>query len=394
MENRKRNHFFAPRRLAIPILLLSSLLYSITSNKTSSVSIQKQILFVGDISFGESYQKKLEKKGAENILKSKGYSYSFEKLNELTNSSEIILGNLETPLSTCPKSPLSGKGKYKLHKGDTTNTPKELVSNHVKAVSLANNHAMDFGVEGLLETFNVLTRYQISYWGAGINDKTAAEPLKIFEAIGKDSLKILILAGMPYDDKYAREFNYYATTKQPGVNGWIIDVAKNQIKRAKEKHNDAFIIVYPHWFENYRWKSKDQTKFAHAFIDAGADLVIGHGTHMFQEFEMYKNKTIIYSIGNFVFNSPGRYQKKNIHHYSLAAKMDLSKYESHITYKIKLYPLVSNNELTHFQPRLVNASEMDSVDQIIKTIHISKKDLKRGLDKLGHFIELSSVNEP
>ncbi len=80
------------------------------------------ILFVGDTSFGENYQERLEKKGEINILKEKGYDYSIKELDGILNSSNLAIANLETPLTTLRTSSLEGKKTY-LHWGDPESVP-------------------------------------------------------------------------------------------------------------------------------------------------------------------------------------------------------------------------------------------------------------------------------
>lgn len=71
----------------------------------------------------------------------------------------------------------------------------------------------------------------------------------------------------------------------------------------KEKFAGRFVIIFPHWGSEYEEKHNfTQTSLAHRWIDAGADLVVGSHPHVTQDFEIYKNKPVIYSLGNFVFD--------------------------------------------------------------------------------------------
>ena len=90
-------------------------------------------------------------------------------------------------------------------------------------------------------------------------------------------------------------------------------------------------------------------------------MVIGHGSHMFQEIEKFKGKWIIYSLGNLVFNAPGRYQKKNIHPYSMVAMFDINEQGNNSVINLKLYPILSDNHETNYQPRFVNSKEIKTV---------------------------------
>jgi poly-gamma-glutamate capsule biosynthesis protein CapA/YwtB (metallophosphatase superfamily) len=351
-----------------------------------------KLLVVGDFCFGENYQKRRVEQGKSNILTKKGYEYCLSKLSKLTDQSDFVLANLETPLSTLAKSPLEESGKYKLHNGNPDSTGLSLQKHHIKLVSLANNHTMDYGAAGLKETFNVLKKKNVAYLGAGNDAHDAAKPYVMKSSKGKGGFEVIITGGLPFDEKYQDKFQFYAEGEKTGINLWTTKTASNQIMAIRASHKDAFIIAYPHWLENYRWKSESQTELAQALIDAGADIVIGHGTHMFQEMEVYKGKWIIYSIGNFMFNSPGRYRKKKkAHPYSQAVMMEIEKTGKGYQCSLRLYPIQSDNARTHYQPRLVNQLEMDTIQT--KLLRMSpgtpKKLAKIQQDNLGYYIGLT-----
>ena len=96
-------------------------------------------------------------------------------------------------------------------------------------------------------------------------------------------------------------------------------------------------------------------------INAGADLVIGHGAHILQEIEYYKGKWIIYGLGNFVFNSPGRYQKRNVKAYSMAAMLNIQEVGGNIRSSLYLYPIFSDNLITNYQPHPVDGKHLDDI---------------------------------
>lgn len=353
------------------------------------VSVRKilflQVIFV----LVKPIKKKLEEQGKENILKTKGYDYSFAGLDSLLLRADIIIGNLETPITNLPVSPLAESEKYRIHKGDTVLTPSTLKKHNISVVTLANNHTMDYGTKGLEQTMEILKKYSINFFGAGKNDSEATVPYKLNYTIGSRKFHMIIVGGLPYSNKYKDAYGFYATESKTGVKGWTIETIVEQIRKVRLSDTTAFIIAFPHWFENYRWKSQAQTELAHAMIDAGANIVIGHGTHMFQEIEGYKNKWIIYSMGNLLFNAPGRYeQKSNAHPYSLAAMLNVS--ETDIV--LHLYPILSDNLVTNYQPRLVNKKEFDETNRLLlrhspdSAMLTKKLTLKE--DKIGYYMEI------
>ena len=177
-------------------------------------------------------------------------------------------------------------------------------------------------------------------------------------------------------------------------------------------HDEVFVVVFPHWGgrRNYGWRTNSQRKMGHQLIEAGADLVIGHGPHNLQEIEEYEGRLIFYSIGNFVYNSLGGYNRYNVIPYSLAVKLmfsvegiipgELS--SSHHTVGatstglkklVKVYPILTENPRTNFQPRLLNENEFDIVYKALidkASDFDSKKTRSRaGIDEIGRHIELS-----
>lgn len=355
---------------------------------------QKNNFFVflgGDICFAETYQSKLEEKGKTNILKAYGYDYSMSKIAPLLLKADLVIANLETPLTDIVKSPFSEDEKYRIHKGDTKETPSTLKKYKVNVVSLANNHSMDYGKLGLEQTLKILKENFIAYFGAGLDEKEASLPYRYNYKEGKENFHIIIIGGLNYSSKYDEEYKFYAGTNVAGVKSWTRAKVTEQINVIRSTDSTAFIIAYPHWFENYVWKTEKQTELAHAMIEAGADMVVGHGTHMFQETELYRDKWIIYSLGNLVFNSPGRYKKKAANPYSFTAMLEISRDKNNLLMNLRLYPVLSNNLETNYQPRFLSKNEIKAALELFSSHSINiirEKDYETGKDEIGYFINL------
>ena len=157
---------------------------------------------------------------------------------------------------------------------------------------------------------------------------------------------------------------------------------------------------------NYGWKTDTQTRMAYKLIDAGIDIVIGHGPHNLQQIEKYKGKWIIYSIGNFLYNSYGKYNQYNAPPFSLAVKLIFKEQknfkinntedpvsDNQIKGYMKLYPIVTDNTLIHFKPRFVDQKEFEIICKLLLDDNYawkpSEQDFKLGVDNIGKFIELS-----
>lgn len=201
-----------------------------------------------------------------------------------------------------------------------------------RAVTLANNHMMDYGVEGLDQTLEVLDRARIAHAGAG-HDYDAAASATTLEAGGL-SVALLSFASTVPTGTAATEYRpgiapIRVTTKyildgamhdeNPGSAPYIatdvlesdVEAALNEISKARDKHE--FVIVGLHWGVPPEWMppmqgalADYQRPLAHRIIDAGADLIVGGHAHAPHGVEVYRSKVIAYCLGNFVFHKlPG-----------------------------------------------------------------------------------------
>lgn len=214
-----------------------------------------------------------------------------EAYRQVIADSHMFIANQEFPFST--------RGEKAPDKQYTFRLPPERVSimNEIGAdlVSLANNHSMDYGVDALLDTCQILDEAGILHVGAGA-DINQAKKLEIIEAEGK---KIGFLgASRVYPD-----VSWMAWENHPGMmSGYDPTVLLEQIQAAKEQCD--YVVVYIHWgVERSEIPEEYQRELGYKMIDAGADLVVGSHPHVLQGIEYYNGKPIVYSLGNFIFGS-------------------------------------------------------------------------------------------
>ena len=230
--------------------------------KTTTISVNA----VGDCTIGKD--SKFGYAGTFNeYYDNYGASYFFSKVQDLFAHDDLTIANLESTFT---------ESIQKEEKAFNFKAPQEYVNilkeGNIEAVNIANNHTFDYGEEGLNDTKKTLEEAQVIYFGS--------DKLAIFE---KDGIKIG-LAGL-------------YTNYDPDHDTKIIDA----ITKLKEMGANSIIISF-HWgVENTYNFNKEQQAIAHLAIDNGADLVIGHHPHVLQGLEEYKNKFIIYSLGNFSF---------------------------------------------------------------------------------------------
>ncbi len=171
-----------------------------------------------------------------------------------------------------------------------------LLSAGIDVVSLANNHSLDYGWKALSDCISRLDTAGIKHAGAGADFDAAAAPAVLDTPAGKVSVIAVsqITAG------------FAATSKRAGTYYISSSVSKNKgltdrVTQAAQQSD--FVIVSLHWGTEYDSTADSlQVGLAHALVDAGADLVLGHHPHVIQGMEIYKDKLIVYSMGDFVWD--------------------------------------------------------------------------------------------
>lgn len=313
-------------------------------------------VFVGDTSLGDAYLLHPDRSMELQRLNEDPWSF-VEGLAPLVGHKSVLVANLETVLADAPKDPFGGNKAYQgWDRPDRTLAILKRLG--VNAVSLANNHAQDFGPSLLMSTVDALTAAGIIPFGAGADAADAARPLSYATPFGN----VHILAGFEFRPTYDRKYRFYASAGRPGVNplsGKAGSPITDAIARLRAGDPGSLIIVYPHWGGaiNYGWASEEMARLSEDFLALGADLVIGHGAHRLQEMRGAASGTTMFSLGNFIFNSPGRYRKYGAPPFSLVARLDVTGGQAGCAALLKLYPIVSDNRATGYRPRPVDQAE-------------------------------------
>lgn len=344
------------------------------NRKMSNESDRVSILFLGDTSFGEHNPETLE------LLREKGYDYPLQRVAPLLAGSDLVVANLETPITDIPLSPLEGR-KTLIHWTDVKQAPKFFQKYNLTAFSLANNHSFDYGIAGLKQTLQIMSENNLQAFGAGLNEKEASQPFEKEFMVGDKPITIVVIGAFEYFMSYVRLFDFYTEKSKAGVLGLEPRRLAAQIRSIKKDNPDAYIIIFPHWGDNYSWKSDRQTKYAHTLIEAGADLIIGHGGHAMQEIEKYQGRWIIYGLGNFIFLNKGSYGAKNWFPYSFGAQLIIADQKGNLEKHLRLYPLNSDNLQTDYQPRPLSPEEFKRFQELL----LSRSPLaSRQLSEISH----------
>lgn len=361
------------------ILILIFILVSINISYSGSL----RILFLGDTHFGDNYQLSPYYNHGVNVIEKYGYDYFFENVKDLLLTSDLTIANLETPLTDTVK-PEYFSSKSIIHFSDKDSTPFYLIKYRIDAVSIANNHILDLGLPGLENTRMSLENYYgILTFGAGINEREASEPLFKTFLIDDVVTGIYVIGCYWYRTKYDNEKKIYAHGDTAGVRLLDVNNISKQVKQIKTDNPNAYVVVYPHWGSNYMEADDNQHEAARSLIDCGVDLIIGHGAHTIQEIEYYNRKWIFYNMGNFIFNSPGKYSSMNAKPYGFILQLIIDEKSK----RIRLYPIFTNNKETDYQIRYLNKDEFDDCYEFVAISDSFKNKLKK-IDNSYFEIEL------
>ena len=208
-------------------------------------------------------------------VKNNDFTWSFKNIATELQDSDITVSNFESPLiKNCP---LTNEG-FKFC-GDERNS-QGIKFAGIDVVGLANNHAGNYGEDGVSQTIRNLEKEGILVSGA-TQRKIAYKEVK--------GTKFAFLA--------LNSIGYKETSLV-----WLEEAAlKDLILEAK--NNADVVIVQLHWGEEYTDTPNDfQKKYGHLAIDLGADMVVGNHPHWVQKYEVYKDKYILYALGNFIFD--------------------------------------------------------------------------------------------
>lgn len=266
-------------------IMLENFIYEKESANSDYVSLS----FAGDISFANDYAP------AQNYTRL-GIDGAFSEGIQLTmKEADIFMLNNEFCYTTST-TPIAGKTYTFKADPDLVSRLDEM---GVDIVSIANNHAYDFGEQGFVDTMNTLKDAKIPYVGGGVNLEDAANNIVYFMING---IKIGYIAATQVE-RDLPILTQPATEDSAGVIRCFEPEMVCEMIAEAEKNCD-FVIVYPHWgTELMKEIQEDQQALAHAFIDAGADAVIGGHPHCLQGAEYYKDVPIFYSLSNFSFSS-------------------------------------------------------------------------------------------
>ena len=225
------------------------------------------ILLAGDMMLG---------RGIEKLMKEKSIYYPFQGIVQLLRGIDIVFANLEGTVVENPTKFSGDALKFYFH----PNVLEGVKWSRINLLSLANNHTLDMGKEGLKETKEWLKEYQIHFIGTPLSDSHTKRNIPFYS---EQSVFLAFNRILPYVD-YQEEIT-------------------KEVQKARQANPGKIIIVSMHWGNEYEFTSSyTQRDLACMIIAAGADVIVGHHPHVVQEIELIHGKPVFYSLGNFIFD--------------------------------------------------------------------------------------------
>ena len=242
-----------------------------------------RLIVVGDTFLGGEFSRGQEVSGD---------TFMSEELRERLLGADAVICNLEAPI-TDSTSPIQIPGKHRFR------APAKAISalewSGIGVATLANNHMMDFGVQGLKDTLRALDSIGVRYTGAGEDGTEARQPA----LIQCGNLRVAVLAYTRIDAPYRRQVPY-AGVGSAGVARLVCKDVQGDISQALDQAD--VVVLSLHWKNSHlRLPHPVDLYVARELIDAGATIVFGHHPHIVRGIERYKSGLIAYSLGNFFF---------------------------------------------------------------------------------------------
>lgn len=239
------------------------------------------IAFTGDILLDRGVRRQIESSGMESVFN--------ERADSVFRCSDIVVGNLECP-ATALRTPMTKRFVFRAE----PEWLEALRAHGFTHLNLANNHSVDQGRRGLVDTWHNVERYGMTAVGVGNTMAEAAQPVLLAE----HPRKVWFIASLQMPLEH---FPYLP--ESPSVNQESVDSLLVRVRALRVEDSTAVIIVSLHWGREHTLEPTPmQRSIARRLVDAGADALISHHTHTLQTIEQYRGKYIYYSLGNFIFD--------------------------------------------------------------------------------------------
>ncbi len=267
-------------RRSLPILLAPLLLLAVLAacrEQPQTVTLYA----VGDVMLGRHIATVMQRQGADR---------PFRNIGPVLRQADIVLGNFEAPISAVTATLFFPEKPYSFHASPPAAQAVAGASFHL--LSLANNHALDYGPDALFLTQDLLAAQGVAAFGAGKDLAEARRPVIV-------TRKGIRFGFLGYGIGHSTRM--YALKARPGISPVVMENIRADMEALRRQVD--IVVLSLHWGTEYQSvPSARQRAEAHQMIDWGADLIVGHHPHVMQGIEVYKGRIIAYSLGNFIFD--------------------------------------------------------------------------------------------
>ncbi len=316
------------RRLSVLTLVLLLLVSHALGEKTLTLT------FTGDVTLGSEEHIRPRPTSFESLDAENGHDYFMANFMDLFSADDQTIINLEGVLSDSSRGENTQK-QYRFR--GPAYLADILVQSSIEAANISNNHAMDYGNQGFESTKEVLEKAGVAYFGYSQN--------YIME---KDGLRIA----------------FYGIVSPKFQSLW--PRCREEIQALKAEGVNAVVLVFHAGQEYGRHRNSMQENFARKAIDAGADLVIMHHPHVLQGLEIYKDRSICYSLGNFCFG--GNTAVRALQTAVVQADLTFDDDGRYLGQLLRIYPahISGDSSVNNFQPVRVSGAEAEAVMKLIQ----------------------------
>ena len=271
--------------------IICSLVVLVSCASPKEEDTSKKILFVGDLLLDRGVRERINHVGIDNLFQ--------PAIDSIFGENDIVVANLECPVTKI-KEPINKRFIFRAEPEWLAALKKHGITH----LNMANNHSMDQGRDGLIDTEVNIKQSGLTPLGFGDNLKQACKA----QLIATSPREVYVLSSLQVPSE-----NWTYLENKPCVCEESFNAIALRIQSLKKKKPKCVVIIQLHWgAEHTVVPLTSQKQQAHQLIDAGADCIIGHHTHTVQTIEIYKDKPIYYSIGNFIFDQSNPINKKGL----------------------------------------------------------------------------------
>ncbi|HOB82321.1 MAG TPA: CapA family protein [Peptococcaceae bacterium] len=308
-------------------------------NTSAKQSVMLTISAIGDCALGAEHTQQGVTFHTVFDQQNGDYRYFFSGVEHILSKDDLTIANLETSLTDSEERADKSYLKYQYWIKGKPEYAHILAAGSVEAVSVANNHIYDYGVQGYQDTLAGLKEAGVDYFG--------------FEHGLIKEIKGIKVGLLGFTD---------LSTRIP-----INEVKKQVTERIQAQAAETdLVIVSFHWGNEKEYRSTArQRELAQAAVDAGADLVLGHHPHVLQEIQEYNGKMIVYSLGNFCFGANRNPYDRDtmIYQQSFTFQKGVLKHNSYRVIPCSMTTVEKGND---FRPRVLEGAEAERVLQKIR----------------------------